>query len=194
MFMMSSMATQKKSALDWVQFGIGAVTSVIGMASSMGAFSGAGSLSSGGANIYSPTTGLGTAGPNFGHANGGYITGPGTSTSDSIPAMLSNGEYVLRASAVDKIGKGTLDAWNSHLASPVRRATGGIVGTMDNARSAAPQMMPQPEAQAPSETSIRVVMVDDQRRVGDFINSPAGEQTLVQFVQRNQMSIKSILG
>ena len=46
-------------------------------------------------------------------ANGGYISGPGTGTSDSIPAMLSNGEYVLRSSAVDRIGIGTLNAMNA---------------------------------------------------------------------------------
>lgn len=32
-------------------------------------------------------------------ATGGYISGPGTGTSDSIPAMLSNGEYVATAAA-----------------------------------------------------------------------------------------------
>lgn len=36
-------------------------------------------------------------------ATGGRIRGAGTSTSDSIPAMLSNGEMVLRAAAVKKI-------------------------------------------------------------------------------------------
>lgn len=46
-------------------------------------------------------------------ATGGYITGAGTGTSDSIPAMLSNGEYVLRSSAVDRIGIGTLNAMNA---------------------------------------------------------------------------------
>lgn len=46
-------------------------------------------------------------------AMGGYISGPGTGTSDSIPAMLSNGEYVLRSSAVDRIGIGTLNAMNA---------------------------------------------------------------------------------
>ena len=46
-------------------------------------------------------------------AQGGYISGPGTGTSDSIPAMLSNGEYVLRSSAVDRIGIGTLNAMNA---------------------------------------------------------------------------------
>lgn len=38
-----------------------------------------------------------------GYATGGRIYGPGTFTSDSIPAMLSNGKMVLRAAAVKKI-------------------------------------------------------------------------------------------
>jgi len=43
---------------------------------------------------------------------GGLITGPGTGTSDSIPAMISNGEYVIRAAAVKAIGVDTLRAIN----------------------------------------------------------------------------------
>ncbi len=35
-------------------------------------------------------------------ATGGYISGPGNGTSDSIPAMLSNGEYVINAAATSK--------------------------------------------------------------------------------------------
>jgi len=61
-----------------------------------------------------------------GHARGGYIVGPGTGTSDSIPAMLSNGEYVIRSAAVDRIGVGTLDAINSGRVSHF--AEGGIAG------------------------------------------------------------------
>ena len=46
-------------------------------------------------------------------ASGGAIYGAGTATSDSIPAMLSNGEYVIRAAAVDKLGVPFLDALNT---------------------------------------------------------------------------------
>ena len=50
-------------------------------------------------------------------ATGGRIRGAGTSTSDSIPAMLSNGEMVLRAAAVKKIdavyGKSFLNTLNA---------------------------------------------------------------------------------
>lgn len=43
-------------------------------------------------------------------AMGGLIAGPGTGNSDSIPAMLSNGEFVIRSSAVKTYG---LDFMNS---------------------------------------------------------------------------------
>lgn len=61
----------------------------------------------------------------FGFATGGYIMGPGTSTSDSIPAFLSNGEYVLTADAVQNVGLPLLDAMNSGRAGHF--ATGGLV-------------------------------------------------------------------
>lgn len=38
------------------------------------------------------------------YASGGLISGPGTGTSDSIPAMLSNGEAVMTAAAVNEWG------------------------------------------------------------------------------------------
>lgn len=46
-------------------------------------------------------------------AQGGKVEGPGTETSDSIPAMLSDGEYVINAQAARGIGYDTLDALNS---------------------------------------------------------------------------------
>lgn len=49
----------------------------------------------------------------FGFAGGGYISGPGTSTSDSIPARLSDGEYVVRAKAVRALGTDFLDRLNA---------------------------------------------------------------------------------
>lgn len=59
-------------------------------------------------------------------AKGGAIIGPGTSTSDSIPALLSNGEYVINANAAAQIGRTTLDALNS--GSYPAFASGGSVG------------------------------------------------------------------
>ncbi|SAK69461.1 phage tape measure protein [Caballeronia pedi] len=65
-----------------------------------------------------------------GHAQGGLITGPGTGTSDSIPAMLSNGEYVVNADAARQ-HHALLDAINSkHIA---HFASGGLVGNLSGA-------------------------------------------------------------
>lgn len=64
----------------------------------------------------------------FGLATGGYIHGPGTSTSDSIPAMLSNGEYVINADAVSRVGAPLLDAINQ--GRSIRHfASGGLVSS-----------------------------------------------------------------
>jgi len=46
-------------------------------------------------------------------AEGGYVSGPGTSTSDSIPAYLSDGEYVIKASTVRKLGLNLLNDLNA---------------------------------------------------------------------------------
>jgi hypothetical protein len=53
------------------------------------------------------------SGGGSGFASGGYISGPGTATSDSIPAWLSAGEFVIRAAAVDRIGLPFLRMLNS---------------------------------------------------------------------------------
>jgi len=43
------------------------------------------------------------------HVGPGPVRGPGGPVDDKIPAMLSNGEYVIPADTVQKIGKGKLD-------------------------------------------------------------------------------------
>ena len=58
-------------------------------------------------------------------ATGGPVWGAGTSNSDSIAAMLSNGEYVIKASSVRKYGSGLFDSLNRGVA---RFANGGQVG------------------------------------------------------------------
>ena len=49
----------------------------------------------------------------YGSGSFGGVRGPGSGTSDSIPAMLSNGEYVLNAAAVSKFGVPMLDQMNT---------------------------------------------------------------------------------
>lgn len=69
-----------------------------------------------------------------GYATGGLISGPGSGTSDSIVARLSNGEYVLTADAVRTYGTDLLDQMNGRKLPAF--AGGGIAGS--GAKSATP--------------------------------------------------------
>ena len=57
-------------------------------------------------------------------SNGGAVWGAGTSTSDSIPALLSNGEFVVNAAATRR-HRALLEAVNQN-----RYASGGAVGKL----------------------------------------------------------------
>lgn len=71
--------------------------------------------------------GLGGGAPVEARAGGGLITGPGSGTSDSIPARLSAGEYVVRSAAVRRVGVAYLDALNG-LRLPPAVLAGGRLG------------------------------------------------------------------
>lgn len=66
---------------------------------------GAGAASSAGSGIVSAIgSAAGSAASSGGYADGGHVRGAGTGTSDSIPAMLSDGEFVVNAGSVSKPG------------------------------------------------------------------------------------------
>ena len=76
-------------------------------------------------------------------AQGGYIghvTGRGSGTSDSIPAMLSNGEYVVKAAAVRNIGVDTLDVINQ---GGMPQSSSPIVGEMNVYKDTDPLVLAQ---------------------------------------------------
>ena len=122
-----------------------------------------------------------------GFASGGYVTGPGTGTSDSIPARLSAGEYVLRADAVRRVGLEFLHALNGGLFMPrwsgqrLAFADGGLV----------PAVSPAPAA-APSQ-SVRIVNVIDPGMAADYLNSAAGEKTILNVLSRNGSAVRELL-
>lgn len=122
----------------------------------------------------------------FGFASGGYVTGPGTSTSDSIPARLSHGEYVVNARAVGRLGVSFLDAINGLSAGP--RIQGGRLAF------AAGGLVPEAPAQSATNQNIRIVNVIDPAMAADYLNSSAGERTVMNLIQRNAASVRNILG
>ncbi|MEX3556389.1 MAG: phage tail length tape measure family protein [Burkholderia gladioli] len=78
--------------------------------------------------------GFSEGGPVLHRAGGGPIAGLGTSTSDSIPAMLSNGEFVVNAASTKRY-RSLLESINSgHMA---HFATGGIAATLAPSPAAA---------------------------------------------------------
>lgn len=110
-----------------------AIMSAIGM--------GGGSISvgAGPSSFVSSFTGGSLAMGGIGFAKGGYIRGAGNATSDSIPAMLSNGEYVLNAAAVKRIGVPRLNAINN--GGIPAFAGGGYIGTGGGTGASAPNVI-----------------------------------------------------
>lgn len=103
-------------------------------------------------------------------ATGGKVSGPGTGRSDSVPALLSNGEYVVNAAASKKYG-GLLSAINSGRA--IKLANGGSVGNVSipnirRASGVAPSVQPM---------DVRVTVEDDKfqayvtKRSNDAVSS-----------------------
>jgi hypothetical protein len=82
---------------------------------------------SGFGDIFKSLLGFSKGGAVKGFATGGVIDGPGTSTSDSILARLSKGEYIINAGAVSKFGASFFDNINSGLLPKFNR--GGPVGS-----------------------------------------------------------------
>src|SRR5579885_2919296 len=121
-------------------------------------------------------------------AAGGFVTGPGTATSDSIPARLSAGEYVVRAAAVRRVGVAFLDALNGLHAPPVwdgRRlalAAGGLV----------PQVQVQPAAPQVSQ-AVRIVNAIDPGVTHDHLQTPAGERVILNIIGRNARAVRAAL-
>lgn len=127
-----------------------------------------------------------------GHAIGGYITGPGTGTSDSIPARLSNGEFVIRSEAVKRYGTNFLNAVNDgtfariHTKVP-RFAEGGLVKeATNNVGNNMAQSMGGVIGQHMSNTAtFNVALVrDEQEAMASFMRSSHGQRIMLDFSKK----------
>jgi TP901 family phage tail tape measure protein len=103
------------------------------------------------------------------YATGGRVTGPGTSTSDDVPAWLSNDEYVLTAAAARKIGYGNLDRMNGGDVSPIKPmgyeySPAGAPAVTHRAPmvAAAPQQTPPVYVQNPFTGAYLLAQVDSR--------------------------------
>lgn len=74
----------------------------------------------------------GSSDSSSGFASGGHVTGKGGPRSDSILAWLSNGEFVIQAAAVKKLGLGFLNAINQGVVPSLKSLRGFKLGGFVN--------------------------------------------------------------
>ena len=99
-----------------------------------------------------PGTSVRTSSGLVGRAGGGPVYGPGTSTSDDVPAMLSNGEFVLQAAAVNRYGLDFLGQLNRGMVRAF--AGGGFVRHSESVRHV--QYMSSAPTASPAQQVITV--------------------------------------
>lgn len=92
-------------------------------------------------------------------ASGGFVSGPGSGTSDSIPARLSHGEFVMNAAST-RAFRPMLEAMNSR-----RMATGGYV---DRASPAIPRMQSAANGNGGGRIEIGVSVVSRMEKNGNL--------------------------
>jgi hypothetical protein len=129
-----------------------------------------------------------------GFASGGLVSGPGTGTSDSIPAWVSSGEYIVRAGAVARPGMfPLLDAINRDDAAalgaamranmavrgirPSYFAEGGLVGDV--------QRSPMAAGAGSSSVNGQIGISLDDGLILRAIESPAGQRVLLKVMSKS---------
>lgn len=91
-----------------------------------------------------------------GFATGGYVSGAGTGTSDSIMARLSDGEFVVNAAAT-KRNRALLEAINSNERVSVAGGGGSVVSTQSSGGTQAPVAV---------QPNVTVNLIEDRSRAG----------------------------
>ena len=118
-------------------------------------------------------------------ADGGQVRGPGSTTSDSIPAMLSDQEFVTRAAVVQQPGAlDFLHAFNRHGMAAVegwlprvRHATGGLAG-IPAQNMPVPATVPETAMATPAAASQQPISLQQQLVLDPSEVYTAGAQTL----------------
>ncbi len=140
-------------------------------------------------------------------ADGGHIRGPGTTTSDSIPAMLSDYEFVTRAAVVQQPGAlDFLHDFNRHGMAALegylpraRHATGGLAGLPAPVASA-PSSVPDTSLAGPSagpamlQPLQQTLVFDAADAFAKGVESVEGGRSLMTVLRANVPTLKQMLG
>jgi hypothetical protein len=121
-------------------------------------------------------------------ASGGAVHGPGSSTSDSIPALLSDGEFVVRAHAVAQPGvEELLRLINSGSAVPRLRSFDGLRRFSEGGPVSAPG------GSASVNGSLSATIGVEEGLVVRHINAPAGQRAVIEAIAANPRAVKALL-
>ncbi|WP_435608473.1 phage tail length tape measure family protein [Pseudomonas knackmussii] len=157
-------------------------------------------------SIFGADAGASTGAAMLFASTGGHVRGPGTTTSDSIPAALSDYEFVTRAAVVQQpgaldflhsfnaYGMSALDNW----AMRVHHATGGLAGVPAPAmpRPTMPAggiAEPAASMSATLKNNQNFYLVDDPNRIVDAAFSDSGIEKLLIQLSRDPTRFKSAL-
>ncbi|MGU1685336.1 phage tail tape measure protein [Pseudomonas aeruginosa] len=188
------------AAIQAAAASLAAANGVSGVTGAAGA-AGAAGVAGGGSGWLSSITSI------FGFAGGGQVQGPGTPTSDSIPAWLSNNEVVIRSASamqpgltpllldINQRGWAALHDW----AGAVRHATGGVAGIP--APSLPRPSMGAAQIQEPSKNFSTAVnnavhlhaVQDPDQMAADMWAGKGGDHYIV-WLNKNRQLVKQIIG
>lgn len=136
-----------------------------------------------------------------GYATGGYISGRGTGTSDSILARISNGEYVVKAQAVKNLGVDFLNAVNSGEIYKLRAklpkfAKGGAIGNtgMQGTARGMTSFAKNIGTNVSSVANFNIGLYrNEDEAIRSFMTSREGKKIFVDLNQQNNKVLNRIL-
>ncbi|HBO0856418.1 TPA: phage tail tape measure protein [Pseudomonas aeruginosa] len=188
------------AAIQAAAASLAAANGVSGVTGAAGA-AGAAGVAGGGSGWLSSITSI------FGFAGGGQVQGPGTPTSDSIPAWLSNNEVVIRSASamqpgltpllldINQRGWAALHDW----AGAVRRATGGVAGipapSLPRPSMGAAQIQePSKNFSASVSNAVHLHAVQDPDQMAADMWAGKGGDHYIVWLNKNRQAVKQILG
>ena len=129
-------------------------------------------------------------------ANGGPVTGPGGPRTDSIPAMLSNGEFVVNADATKNFLP-LLEAINA--GDNMGFAEGGLLNasgslpTPSSGEHSNPDANTDATAAPAAAPNLKVVNVIQPSDIIDTFDSDDGERMVINILERNRSTVQGML-
>lgn len=120
---------------------------------------------------------------------GGFARPASIPASDTVPAWLTPGEYVLPVGIVDKLGVGFLDALRSGVVSPssFRSAASSLTASSSAIRGLASggPVVSNSNAISAGNRPVNVAFFDDRKAMRRWAESSEGETSIMKVMQKN---------